>query len=393
MELMTACKQYMTRPDDERYKSLEDMYADALNQRNNSQTIRLPADTVLKIGYDAMEEDMFLEATGEDMWLEAADQVALSLNNWTFGQVCGRVKAPADYLLSLGDPELAAECLNRGLAKRRISDMARQTKGLQLYHCRGTLRAVTSKVYSRIHDCDIIQRLIPLKDQGWKTPPAWGSPNSAGAWQATEEDVCNYSLVQPGDWIKPSGLYRGDRDMFAFMVNDQSRIDDGTDQGLGRGFFVRNSEVGAASFSFMDFLYRYICGNHIVWGAQNVQEVRLRHVGADTPEKAFDALACELIEYANMSVAGDELLIKKAKKFVLGASKEEVLDFLFGKNLMSRKLANDCYETCERFEAQLNPRSAWGIIQGLTRTSQEAGFADKRSKLDSITPKILAFAG
>ena len=384
MELMRASHQYYTRPDDERYKSLEDMQAVALEQRRLSQSIKVPSSVSLTVGVDSMEEELFVE--------DSAGNGCFTLNNWSFGQLCSRVKAPADYLIGLDDPELVAECLNRGLMSRRKSDAERKTKGLQIFHCEGTLRALTSRVYSRIYDTDILKHLIPLREEGWKTPPAWGSPDEPGSWQATKKDVCNFSLVNEGDWIRPSGLYRGDRDMFVFMVNDGSRIDDGTDEGLGRGFFVSNSEVGAASFSFMDFLYRYVCGNHIVWGAQNVQEVRLRHVGGDTPEKAFDALQATLIEYADMSAEHDELLIKRAKKFILGDSKEEVLEFLFTKHLTSKKLAEESYNLCEEFEPALNPRSAWGVIQGITRASQEESFANKRNKIDAITPKILAYA-
>ena len=387
MELMQASMQYAQRPDDERYKNLEELYKDAQASKLASQSIRLPVDVPARVGYDSFAEEMLLEVGGTP----AEANMSFGLTNWSFGQLCSRVKAPADYLIGLDDPELVSECLNRGLVQRQRSDMERRTKGIQLYHANGMLKAFTSGAYSRIYDADIVERLIPLKGEGWRTPPAWGHANDPSSWQATEEDCCNYTLVKPGDWIKPSGLYRGDRDMFCFLVNDESRIDDGTDEGLGRGFFVRNSEVGAASFSFMDFLYRYVCGNHIVWGAQDVREVKLRHVGADTPEKVFTALQAELIEYANMSAGEDELLIKKAKKFVLGANKDEVLDFLFGKNLMSRKLADQSYDTCERFEAELNPRSAWGIIQGLTRVSQEAGYADKRASIDAVTPKIMAY--
>lgn len=383
MELMEASRQYYERPQDERYKSLKDMQAVALQQRQISQSINVPPDVLLSVDFDSMTNELFLNDFGGNG--------CFTLNNWSFSQLCGRVKAPADYLIGLDDPELVAQCLNRGLAMRRLSDKERRTKGLQIFHCEGVMRALTSQVYSRIFDNDIIRHLIALNDQGWKTPPAWGSPNSSDSWQATEEDCSNYSIVQPGQWIRASGLYRGERDMFAFMVNEESRIDDGTDEGLGRGFFVRNSEVGHTSFSFMDFLFRYVCGNHIVWGAQDVQEVRIRHVGADTPAKAFEALQAELIEYANMSTERDELLIRNSKKFILGDSKEEVLDFLFNKRLMSRRLANECYDTCERFEPALNPRSAWGVIQGLTRTSQNEQYTDKRNALDSITPKILAY--
>lgn len=376
MNLTEASKQYFLRPDDERYNSLEEMHAEATRQRQISQSVRLPKQLLPSIGYDDEQRTMLLK-THEG----GRDYV---LGNWSFNQLCQRLHAPADYLLSLDDPHLEAACLNKNI--RQVPDNA---QGLQLYHQDGFLRAVTSHRYSRIYDCDILRRLLPLKGAGWKTPPAWGRANDPRARQATAADVSNYSLVKVGDWIKPSGLYRGDRDMFVFMVNDENRINDGTDLGLGRGFFVRNSEVGCASFSYTEFAYRYVCGNHIVWGAQDVREVRLRHIGRETPDLALQTLAVQLIEYANSSAREDELLIAKSKNFVLGDNKDDVLDFLFGKRLMSRKLAQEAYETCEEFEPALNPRSVWGIVQGVTRSSQQLSFANKRYEQDSVTPKLL----
>ena len=381
MQLMEASKQWALRPPDERFDSLAQMYAQAQQQRQISQSIKLPESASLQIGYDALDEELNLEVSGIGHF---------ALNNWTLSQLCNRAQAPADYLIGLDDPELLATCLNRSMFKQAHSpDVNSRRAGTQLYHQDGTLRAITSNRYSRIYDCDILQRLLPLNEAGWKTPPAWGGPNSPGARQATAKDVVNYSLVKLGDWIRPSGLYRGDRDMFVFLINDENRINDGSDLGLGRGFFVRNSEVGCASFSYTEFAYRYVCGNHIVWGAQDVREVRLRHIGADTPEKAFQALTCQLVEYANSSTETDELLIKRSKEFVLGANKNEVLDFLFGKRLLTRKLAGEAYDLCERFEDKLNPRSIWGIVQGVTRASQEQVYADKRNQVDELTPKLL----
>ena len=76
--------------------------------------------------------------------------------------------------------------------------------------------------------------------------------------------------------IAPAGLYASDHDCFAFMVNESVTVDDGSDGGLCRGFFVSNSEVGAASLKFTS-LYRSVCGNHIVWGAKQAQERHCPH--------------------------------------------------------------------------------------------------------------------
>jgi hypothetical protein len=375
MDLMQASNQWAQRPDDERYWTLQEMHQDALRQLERSAEHKLTDGRSLRVGYDEHVDDMALHS----------DIGSFRLNNWTFKQLCGRVQAPASYLQSLR-PELASQCLNQGLSRLEEGS----NSGIELYSDNGTLRSLLSGRYARIHDAHILSRLLPLQAEGWRTPPARPTDSYSGKTRpATAADVSSRSLVKEGDIIAPAGLYRGDRDMFAFMINDQVRIDDGTDGGLARGFFVHNSEVGASSFSYTEFAFRYICGNHIVWGAQDVREVRLRHIGAAKPAEAMRALTCELIDYANQSTAQDELIIKRAKAFELGRNPGEVVDFLFGKRLMTRTLAQQAQTVCEQTEPQLNPRSVWGITQGITRLSQRNNNADERHAMDALTPKLL----
>ena len=75
--------------------------------------------------------------------------------------------------------------------------------------------------------------------------------------------------------------------MFLFLVDGNLALDDPTDRtdaGLFRGFIVRNSDVGAAALTLDMFLFRAVCGNHIIWGFQHVVGFRRRHVGASIQE-------------------------------------------------------------------------------------------------------------
>ena len=57
--------------------------------------------------------------------------------------------------------------------------------------------------------------------------------------------------------------------MFLFLVDGNRTLDDPTDRthaGLFRGFILRNSDVGALTLDL--FLFRMVCGNHIIWGFQ-----------------------------------------------------------------------------------------------------------------------------
>ena len=91
----------------------------------------------------------------------------------------------------------------------------------------------------------------------------------------------------------PSGAYLGDRDMFLFLVDGNRDLDDPTDAsqaGLFRGFMLRNSDVGAAALTLDVFLFRAVCGNHIIWGFHHMAGFRRRHVGASIHEAWADSL-------------------------------------------------------------------------------------------------------
>ncbi len=80
-------------------------------------------------------------------------------------------------------------------------------------------------------------------------PPARPAfPDQPGTRPATEDDVLavkDFLSINVGDPVAPAGLYASNHDMFAFLINEENRIDDGSDSGLSRGVFFENSEVGA----------------------------------------------------------------------------------------------------------------------------------------------------
>jgi hypothetical protein len=158
---------------------------------------------------------------------------------------------------------------------------------------------------------------------------------------------------------------------------------------------VTNSEVGAAAFKITKFLYKYVCGNHIVWDAKDVKEIRIVHRGRANTRFGSQMLA-ELRKYAQESVAGDEGRIEAARRFEVASSKEDVLDKLFGMKSLGipRKTLDAAYEHVVQNPTRYNasPRSAYGMANGLTAISQETNFADDRTSLDRAAGKLLSMA-
>jgi hypothetical protein len=200
--------------------------------------------------------------------------------------------------------------------------------------------------------------------------------------------------IRVGDTLAPAGLYASDHDCFVFLVDETRGVDDGTGHNaLGRGFFMWNSEVGAASFGVTTFLYDAICGNHIVWGAKDVREVRLRHVGKSLDGRAFQELRATLIDYTNDDASTTEAKIREARTMVIGASKEDVIKAIFGKiSGVSQRLLGESYDAAELSPRYGAPNTLWGMVNGMTEVSQRSGHTDDRTRIDRAAGELLGIA-
>jgi hypothetical protein len=203
--------------------------------------------------------------------------------------------------------------------------------------------------------------------------------------------------IKVGDWIAPAGIYGGDRNIFIFRVNPDIRLDNGSKDGLGRGFFVRNSEVGDASFELVAFWYAYICGNHIIWGAEQVVEKRIKHVGT-ARGRAFDAMRVDLDAMSQVDMKAEEAMLKRARTLVIGNDKDEIVDLVFRTKKiagLTKKNAETAYDLAEQYaesDGDGDPTTAWGYAQGLTRLSQTSKYADERTSLDRAAGQVLSLA-
>jgi hypothetical protein len=341
---------------------------------------------------------MIAVSEGSDLRLVGRAGIEAKLTNYSFGQLAGLAGAPSAYLATLA-ADLAARNLNHGLERR-----AETAKALQcLFRVNDVveLRCITSSSYARIWNRDVTARLRELPEAGWRVPPARAAhPDDPQARPATAEDVLEDSSgggglsINTGDMIAPAGLYASDRDMFVFLVNERNPIEDGRGNRLSRGFFCWNSEVGDRSFGLTMFLYAHVCGNHIVWGAESIREVRIRHVGSAN-RRAWWEIRSALSHAIEASATEDEARIRTAQKFRLAATKEEILDtiFKFRWNSATRKTLELAYETAERTRDRYgDPRTAWGFANGLTQLSQAEAYAGERVRLDRTAGNVLSMA-
>ncbi len=352
--LTQANSEWSNRLPDERYNSLASIHAAAVEDQ------RLAAVTVIP------DNDLHVTHEAGNIFLNGKSKRAL-LTNWSFGQLCREAGAPAGYMTSLPAP-LAVECMNHGLSSNPSSEntvvLFKNTEiGL-------TARALTSERYTRIWNADITRRLVDLEKQG--------------TWQPA-----------PEAFDGSRGLYLGDRDMFVFMVDNNRRIfETGPEGGLSRGFFCWNSETGSRSFGIMSFLYEYVCGNHRVWGASNIKEFRIRHIG-DADERGFAQFRAVLTAYADSSAEDDEAKIKTCREYKFGGTKDEVLDAVFGlriPDLSQIMIAQGFDKALEHDEWYGDPKTAWGLAGGLTEIARDLPNADDRDRLDRAAARVMEIA-
>jgi len=270
-----------------------------------------------------------------------------------------------------------------------------------MFHKNGglQLRCVTSKDYTRIWNWQVAEMALALQEQeGWVTPPArpCGLTN-VPVRRATKDDVlqkCSHPGlgIKVGDEISPAGLYASDHDCYIFQVNEDIQIDAGGGEMLYRGCIWENSECGESRFRGTMFLFDSVCSNHILWNTKIVAEVSIVHRGrADETFREAMAGAANLMQ---ASSAEDAQRIQAAKSYILGPTREKVVEMVFRRNFgLSKQDCDGAYVLAERHQDDHggNPTSAWGYAAGLTRLSQ-GQFADKRSEMDRAAGKLMALA-
>jgi hypothetical protein len=183
-----------------------------------------------------------------------------------------------------------------------------------------------------------------------------------------------------------AGLYASDRDMFAFFVNDENPIEVGSAK-LGRGFFCWNSETGSCTFGLMTFLYSYTCGNHIVWGAEEVRELKIIHRA-----KAVDRFRVEALPALNRFVENrieTEAIIEsihRVSQTKVGDDLEEVANWFKDKPFTGSEVTA-AWRT-GRDEGE-DVSTLWGMVQGFTAHARGLSHTSARVDLDRRAGSLL----
>lgn len=358
--LTDANKNWASRPAEERFLSLDVMQDHFDTLRDHSRSAVVSSRGI----YARPAPD------NQGLLIAGPSGAEYSPTHHAFGQLATLAGAPAGYLRNLPAP-MAADCLNFGLqVDRAIEDV-----GLLLTRHSGApvIRAATGPRYGRVWNSDVIRALRDRFGDG--VTGAFRVPGEFG--RAVAVTGANTTL------------YASDQDCFVFLADEQNRIvvpgrRDGQSGTLARGFFVSNSEVGAGSLKIRTFLFDYVCSNRIVWGADNVQELSIRHT-ASAPDRFLEQVQPALIEYANSSAAGIELTLKNAQAMKV----DKVQEFLakrFGPRVAARIEAAHVLDEGRPIE------TVWDAVTGATAYARTIAYTANRVDFEAAAGDMLKLA-
>ena len=362
--------EWFSRPDDEKYLSLSDLYASVKGRAERSRT-RTVESAAIRV--EAHRDDP------EKLALVLPDAEApVAPTHWSFGQLASLVSAPAAYLRQLPAP-LAGINLQYGLTNHR----AEQVKTLETEDGRTELRAVTGPDYGRIYDHELVSAVQRIAGDGvgdtrWKVPGVldW----STGVYNPMVDVTKNTTT-----------LYASDRDVFLFLVDDLNPIEagtlpDGSPDLYFRGFYCWNSEVGAKSLGIASFYLRAVCQNRNLWGVEDFQEISIRHSKYAANRFAHEA-APALTRFAESSPAPFVQGIRTARERIVARTDEDRTDFL-------RKRGFSKAETAKIVETVLveegrPPESVFDFVQGITAVARSKPQQDARLAMENRAKKLL----
>jgi len=362
--------EWFSRPADERYLSLSELYSSVRGRTERSRT-RTVESAAIRV--EASRDD----AERLTLMLPGAE-APVAPTHWSFGQLAGLVGAPAAYLRQLPAP-LAGINLQYGLSSHR----AEQVKTLEIEDGRVELRAVTGPDYGRIYDHELVAAVQRIAGNGtgdtrWKVPGVldW----TTGIYNP-RVDITQDTTT----------LYASDRDVFLFLVDDLNpieagRLPDGSPDLYFRGFYCWNSEVGAKTLGMASFYLRAVCQNRNLWGVEDFQEITIRHSKNAASRFAHEA-APALTRFADSSPMPFVNGIKAAREKIVARSDEDRDEFL-RKRGFSKGETTKIIETVLAEEGR-KPESLFDFVQGITAVARDKPHQDARLDLEARAKKLL----
>lgn len=363
--VMDVNRQWASRPADEAVFSVDDLV-------QRTRTLRAHSAEVDGVPWSSLS----VKATGDALYLSRGAG-AVHFNNYSLSQLCslpvgrtGETVAPAEFVTRLS-AQLASDVLNERLAR----GVGRKASATLLLQDR-TLRSITTDAYERTWYADTAEQIQTLCSRGtWGPAEAFKRAGSQSNGRGSE------SSQLPLGWV-------GDRSMFICLVDYEGVVhSDGNT--YARFVLLSDSEVGAAARKMTFGLMDFACCNFILWGCTEVYDATFRHT-----KSIHDRLAA-LQSGLTRQLSADnqtEILsgIKAARGYLLGDKPEQVIAVTQAATSLPKMIVTDAFDRANKAGRYGDPRSVWGMVNGLTEASQASTeHADKRAAIDAKAAQLM----
>jgi histone H3/H4 len=338
--LTRASEELFARSPDERFETLEDLV------RHCRQEKLASADRWL------MPEALRPQPDGGGFGMRLGSEENFQLNDWSFTQLC-RLAGLTKETVNRLSPATAALVLEETLPSGN--------KPLQVFTQAERVRSIHGASYTRLFNADLLD-LVQKVAVDFQ-PPQKGL-NGA------------------------TGLYCGEQDLFAFLIDPTGWVEIGDAGAFAPGFFVFNSEVGRRSVGIQTFWFQSCCANHIVWDAVEVVDFTRKHT-ANVGEALVEVwrIIERLVAKRDARRDGFAQVIRQAAQQRLGDSAEEVLAVLARQGI-GRGLAKQAVEIA----AQQGRFTIFSLVDALTRLTQKVQWIGDRAEADAKAASLLALA-
>ena len=336
--LTRAHEELFKRTPDECFDSFETLCRHCYRQKEHSHDLWAPAETFL------VTHDMTLCVND--------DATDLPLTDWSFSQLCQLAGVQKGTVNRLSH-KTASKVLGETLPK--------DGKPLQLLETDDVIRSVHGASYTRLWNDELLDVVKEFASDF--TPP-----------QTAADGV-------------HTGLYCGQQDMFAFLIDPTGWVEI-KGEAFAPGFFVFNSEVGRRSLGCQTFWWQKVCGNHVVWDATEVTEFSRKHTanvhgGLDEIRRMIETLVAQRDQRRD----GFSTVMRKAMTERLGHDADEVA-MVLASHKIPRQLIAEALELC-RGRGGL---TIFALVDALTVLTQRVRYAGDRVELDAKIGRLMSLA-
>lgn len=316
--------------------------------------------------FDALYHHCHLDRqSSTDRWVRSEDVVLthdltvclgdvpdMQFNDWSFSQLCRMAGVSRDTLNRLSS-KTASKALEETLPEIE--------KPYQFLTRDEQVRSVHGVAYTRLWNSELLD--------------------------VVREFASDFSPPQVAADNRSTGLYCGEQDMFAFLIDPTGWIEiEG--EAFAPGFFLWNSEVGRRTLGIQTFWFQQICQNHLVWDAVEVVDFARKHTanvrgGLHEIRQIIE----NLVGRRDARRDGFAECIRTAMTTKLGSDADDALSRLskFG---IPRGIGKEALELAR----QQGCFTIFSVVDALTKLSQSVKLAGERTELDAKIGQLLGLA-